>query len=102
MPLLLDLGVGLNYKDGWVNADFYKILRPKFWKKHEKRVDLELDIRYPLPCSNNIVDGVYSGHTLEHLTLSDAYSLLTEIYRVLKPGCWLRINVPDLEKYINF
>lgn len=102
--ILLDLGVGSNYKEGWINADFYRLPRIKFWKKYKERpkVDLELDLRYPLPFSDNIVEGVYSGHTLEHLELDDALSLLSEVYRVLRPGCWLRINVPDLEKYINF
>lgn len=102
--ILLDLGVGLNYKEGWVNIDFYRIPKVKFWKKYKERpkIDLELDLRYPLPFSDNVVDGVYSGHTLEHLELEDALSLLGEVYRVLKPGCWLRINVPDLGKYIDF
>ncbi len=104
MPILLDLGVGANYSVGWINADFYRIPRFKFWKKYEKRskLDIELDLRYPLPCDNELIDGVYSGHTLEHLTLPEAKIFLSEIFRVLKPGCWLRINVPDLEKYIGF
>ncbi len=103
-PLLLDLGVGLNYFDTWINADFYRLPRLIFWKKHKERqkIDLELDLRYPLPFSDNIVDGIYSGHTLEHLSPSDAKTLLSEIFRVLRPGCWLRVNVPDLEKYVNF
>ncbi len=28
--------------------------------------------------------------------------MLCEIYRILKPNCWLRINCPDLEKYVNY
>ena len=52
-------------------------------------------------CPNNIVDGVYSGHTLEHLYPNHAYRLLVEIYRVLKSNCWLRINVPDLKRAID-
>jgi|WetSurSiteA1Bulk_404760.scaffolds.fasta_scaffold19483_2 predicted SAM-dependent methyltransferase len=103
-PLLLDLGVGLNYKDSWINADFYRLPRFKFWKKYEKRpkIDLELDLRFPLPFANNTIDGIYTGHTLEHLSPWESKALLSEIFRVLKPGCWLRINVPDLEKYVNF
>jgi predicted SAM-dependent methyltransferase len=102
--LLLDLGVGVNYTDFWINADFFAMPRLKFWKKYDQRpkIDLELDLRYPIPCDDNMIDGVYSGHTLEHLTMNEAISLLKETYRILKPGCWLRINVPDLEKYIEF
>ena len=63
---------------------------------------MELDLKYPINCDDNIIDGVYSGHTLEHLTPLEALNLLGEIYRVLKPGSWLRINVPDLEMCVNF
>ena len=103
-PLLLDLGVGANYKDGWTHVDFYGIPIRKFWKSHPKRrkPEIETDLRYPLNCPNNIVDGVYSGHTLEHLYPNHAYNLLKEIFRILKPGCWLRINVPDLKRAIEF
>lgn len=63
---------------------------------------METDLRYPLNCPDNIADGVYSGHTLEHLYPNHAYQLLSEIFRILKPGCWIRINVPDLEKIVDF
>ena len=103
-PLLLDLGVGNNFKAGWTHVDFYSI-RFKFWKKYPKQTQLpeiQTDLRYPLNCLSNIVDGVYSGHTLEHLYPNHAYQLLSEVYRVLKPKCWLRINVPDLKYAMDF
>jgi predicted SAM-dependent methyltransferase len=101
-PLLLDIGVGQNYKDGWTHVDFYS-LRLKFWKKYpQHRPEIETDLRYPLNCSNNVVDGIYSGHTLEHLYPKQAYQLLSEMFRVLKPKCWLRINVPDLKRAVDF
>ena len=100
--LLLDLGVGENYKDGWTHVDFYS-LRLKFWKEYtQRRPEIETDLRYPLNCHSNIVDGVYSGHTLEHLYPNHAYLLLNEIFRVLKPKCWLRICVPDLKRSVDF
>ncbi|OFX56509.1 MAG: hypothetical protein A2046_14195 [Bacteroidetes bacterium GWA2_30_7] len=100
-PLLLDIGAGANFKDGWTHVDFY-CLRLWFWKKYPQlRPEIETDLRYPLYCSNNVVDGVYSGHTLEHLYPKHAYQLLCEIFRVLKPKCWLRINVPDLKRAVD-
>jgi len=63
---------------------------------------VETDFRYPLNCPDNIADGVYSGHTLEHLYPNHAYQLLSEIYRILKPSCYLRINVPDLGKAVDY
>lgn len=104
---LLDLGVGDNYNNDWINADFFKVpelKRLKFWKKYPSRPkpDLILDLRYPIKCPDSCVDGIYCGHTLEHLYPYDAINLLREIFRILKPYCWLRINVPDIEKYVNF
>ena len=103
-PILLDLGVGRNYTKNWINADFFLLPRFKFWKKYSQRHkrDLELDLRYPIKCEDNFVDGIYSGHTLEHLFYNEASFLLKEIFRILRPSCWLRINVPDLERIINF
>jgi predicted SAM-dependent methyltransferase len=101
-PLLLDIGVGENFTNGWIHVDFYNI-RLKFWKKYERlSPDIQTDLRYPLNCQSNAVDGVYSGHTLEHLDPNDAFQLLSEIFRILKPKCWLRINVPDLQRAIDF
>lgn len=102
-PLLIDIGAGRNHTDGWLHVDFYKTRLRKFWKKYQFPIpDVETDFRYPLNAKDNIADGVYSGHTLEHLYPNHAYNLLRECYRVLKPGAWIRINVPDLKRAIDF
>jgi predicted SAM-dependent methyltransferase len=103
-PLLVDLGVGLNFTDGWTHVGFYRNRIRKFWKSQPKRrrPEVETDLRYPLFCKSDIVDGIYSGHTLEHLYPNHAYKMLKEIFRVLKPGAWLRINVPDLKRAVDF
>ncbi|MDT7831926.1 methyltransferase domain-containing protein [Flavobacteriaceae bacterium S356] len=102
-PLFLDIGAGRHYTDGWVHVDFYKTRIRKFWKKYQGNIpDIETDLRDPLNCDSNIVDGIYSGHTLEHLFPNHANQLLEECFRVLKPGAWLRINVPDLKRVIDF
>ncbi|HRR19648.1 MAG TPA: methyltransferase domain-containing protein [Ignavibacteriales bacterium] len=102
--ILIDLGFGSNYTDGWIHIDFFSMPKIKFWKKNKlnHKPDIETDLRYPLKCKDNSVDGVYCGHTIEHLWPNEAYRLLREIYRVLKPGSWLRINFPDLKLYIDF
>jgi len=103
IPILLDLGVGNNYKEGWLHADFY-IFRFRFWRKSSKikKPEIELDLRYPLRCPSDSVDGVYTSHTLEHLYPDDAINLLKEIYRILNPNSFLRIIVPDIELAVNF
>jgi len=54
------------------------------------------NFEYPLPFDDNSVDYVFSSHLLEHLFHEDALRLLEEIHRILKPGGWVRICVPDL------
>lgn len=99
---LLNLGAGTLYYDKWINADFY-YLPVKFWKKSKHKIpEWMLDLRYPLNCDDNFFDGIFTEHTLEHLYPFQVQNLLKELHRVLKPGAWLRIAVPDLEKYINY
>ena len=99
--LLLDIGSGTYYTNGWTHVNFFCIR--KFWKSYPvKRAEIETDLRYPLNCTDNTVDGIYSGHTLEHLYPNHAYQLLNEMFRILKPSCWLRINVPDLKRAVDF
>jgi len=94
---LLNLGCGSRYINGWINADFFVI---KFWKAPKSL--WMLDLRYPLKCNSNYWDGVFIEHTIEHLYPIEAKNLLKEVFRTLKKGHWLRISVPDLEKYINY
>lgn len=61
-----------------------------------------VDLRYPLNCDDNVWDGVFTEHTLEHLYPDQAYFLLRELHRTMKPGSYIRITVPDLSKYIDF
>lgn len=96
---LLNLGCGQSYFENWINADFFKGLR--FWKKNN-RPDWMLDLRYPLQCDDNIWDGVFTEHTLEHLYPNQVMQLLKELYRTIKPGAWLRITVPDLKQYVRY
>jgi predicted SAM-dependent methyltransferase len=88
---LLNLGCSSCKFQGWVNADFFNA---------KGAVDWMLDLRYPLNCCDNVWDGVFTGHTLEHLYPNQVMQLLKELFRTMKPGAWLRISVPDLRKYV--
>jgi predicted SAM-dependent methyltransferase len=102
-PLILDIGENSNSPEGWTHVNFYSI-NFKFWKRkaNKQKPDIFTDLRYPLQCPDNVVDGIYSGHTLEHLYPNHAYKLLEEMFRILKPKSWLRINVPDLKIMVDF
>src|SRR3990167_2070030 len=90
----LNFGCGETYYTDWVNVD-------SFFSKH---VDLVLDLRRPLPFSNETIEYCYSEHFLEHLYPDEGLKHLEEVWRVLKPGGVYRIVVPAgirfVEKYL--
>jgi len=94
----LNLGCGDNVVEGYINADFF--YRFKFWKKDILKKEWQLDLRYPLECKDEVFDGIFTEHTFEHLYPSQIKLLLLELYRILKTGRYIRITVPDIEKYV--
>ena len=61
-----------------------------------------MDATKPWKCPDNYWDGIFTEHVLEHLSYKDAIFAIGECYRPLKPGAWLRISVPDIDKFIRF
>jgi predicted SAM-dependent methyltransferase len=59
------------------------------------------DIVKGLPIEDSSVDGMYSSHVLEHLSLYEFRIALGNCYRLLKPGGRFRNVVPDLEKEVR-
>lgn len=84
----LNFGCGDRIADGWINIDFHSD------NAAIRRVNLLTGFPFP----DNYFSAVYSSHVLEHFTPEQALSLLSEAYRVLKPGGILRIVVPDLRE----
>ncbi|MFM6082736.1 MAG: class I SAM-dependent methyltransferase, partial [Dolichospermum sp.] len=85
----------------WINADFFSLGFRNIFKKNTSKPDWMLDLRFPLNCDDDVWDGVFTEHTLEHLYPDQALRLLQELYRTMKPGSWIRITVPDLRKYVD-
>jgi predicted SAM-dependent methyltransferase len=96
---LLHLGSADKKFKGWINADFFCGFKP--WKKFT-RPDWMLDVRYPLNCDDEVWDGIFSEHLIEHLYPAEVMRLLKELFRTMKYGAWLRITAPDLQKYVDF
>lgn len=96
----LNLGCGGNILPGLINADFF--CGYKFWNRNIPKLEWTLDFRKPLNCPDEAFDGIYSEHTLEHLYPQQVGSLLKELFRILKKGAYIRISVPDIEKYIDY
>jgi SAM-dependent methyltransferase len=118
IPDHLHLGCGLTTPDGWLNVDgsFQVALtrRPRLKKllvaaRVLPRIQAEipwspsvvrLNLARPLPFPDDHFAAVYSSHLLEHLFHEHAIALLTECYRVLRPGGICRAVVPDIEAIV--
>jgi len=87
----LNIGCGLNTHHHFINCDY-------LW--HPK-VDLCWDICAGLPFANESMEGIYTEHCLEHLSLAQVQTIFAEAKRILKPNGILRIIVPDVEMYLR-
>ncbi len=50
-----------------------------------------------LPYKDSSVDCIFSEHFMEHLPKETAITFLNECFRVLKPGCRMRMSMPNLK-----
>ncbi len=90
--VLLNVGCGPHVNSSFVNLDYY-------WMPH---IDVCWDItknKYPL--ENESLNGIYTEHCLEHISLDDFIKNVAEFYRMLRPGGSIRIVVPDGELYFT-
>lgn len=101
-------GCGLSAPHEWVNFDASPTLRIQKLPVIGKLLHSKLNVIFPenviygdivkgLPLPLNSCDGLYCSHTLEHLALEDLKIALRNSYEILKPGCYFRCVVPDLE-----
>lgn len=59
-------------------------------------------INYPWPIEHNSVDEILSEEFLEHVSFKETVSVLSEMYRILKPNGKARIQVPDIGKCMHY
>jgi len=98
-PLVkIHIGCGTVYRDGWINIDNNS-------DNNISKLDLNWDIRNPLPFDDNTVDFIYNEHFIEHLSVEEGQKTIKDFMRILKKGGVLRISTPDLaitiNKYLN-
>ena len=94
----------------WTNYDASPVLRferipllGRLYTKNSARFPANAkygDIAMGLPIADNVCDGVYCSHVLEHLSLEDCEKALKNTYRILKNGGVFRLVMPDLERYV--
>jgi glycosyltransferase involved in cell wall biosynthesis/predicted SAM-dependent methyltransferase len=85
-PLFLNLGCGLDVRDGFINIDLFSD-DPNVIKMDIRKLDL------PDACA----DLVLASDVLEHFSHRETADLLKEWIRVLKPGMNMLIRCPSLK-----
>jgi len=81
-PRRLNVGCGLDIREGWVNLDSVDY-------GGNQLCDLN---QYPWPFPDNHFDEVYASHILEHMGNFNA--VVTELWRVCRPGAIITVKVP--------
>lgn len=89
--LILDVGCGPNINSSNINLNY----------EWQPGVDVCCDITRGLPLKHDYVAGIYTEHCIEHIPFDAALFVFREFYRVMKPGTYARIIVPDLEIYVD-
>lgn len=95
-PIKLNVGCGTDYKKGWINID-----NNSDQNIDKNKLDLNWDLRNPLPFDDNSVDFIFHEHFIEHLTVEEGQKIIKDLMRVLKPGGVMRIATPDLVSIVN-
>jgi predicted SAM-dependent methyltransferase len=86
------LGCGYERLPGFVNCD----------RMRNDAVEVVIDLRGALPFATGSVKGIFHQHFLEHVDHPRAArNVFRESARILRPGGYLRVGVPDLERYIE-
>jgi len=93
-----NIGAGLFFHPFWTNVDY----ATEHYRQVQNKPFLHYDLMElkPLPIEDNIAELVYSSHTIEHVNDEAALNLLSESYRILKPGGAIRLTTPDA--YLEF
>ncbi|HSX15575.1 MAG TPA: methyltransferase domain-containing protein [Candidatus Saccharimonadales bacterium] len=92
-PIKLNVGCGTDYKEGWINIDNNS-------DNNIEKLDLNWDLREPLPFPDRSVDYIFNEHFMEHLTPEEGIKANQDFLRVLRKGGVLRIAMPNLEETV--
>ncbi|MGL1902902.1 MAG: hypothetical protein OCC49_12245 [Fibrobacterales bacterium] len=72
---------------GWCSIDLSELCK----------VNYSISSQFRLPYDDGTVDFLYHSHILVRYSRSEAYCLMKECQRIMKPGGIIRVVVPDLE-----
>jgi len=87
----LHIGCGDHIIEGWLNTDGHP------WAAGVTK----LDATQVFPFPDASFDYIYSEHMIEHVSFDSGSKMLSECFRVLRPGGHLRVCTPDLEFLVD-
>jgi predicted SAM-dependent methyltransferase len=92
-PRFLNLGSGPRglAASNWINVDAFP----------DTNVHHLMDFGRRFPFEDGSFDGIFSEHVLEHFTWEDGEHVLRECRRILAPGGFLRVIVPDASRIMR-
>ena len=89
---LLNVGCGPHADLNYINLDYW-------WTP---QINICWDIvKKKYPIANNVLDGIYTEHCLEHIPHESFKANCKEFFRMLKSGGAVRIIMPDGELYLD-
>lgn len=88
---LLNLGCSYWPQEGWINTDIETGIKGVTY----------LDVTEQFPFEDQEIDYIFSEHLIEHIGYNGIVNMLSESYRVLKPGGVVRIAMPDMKFIFN-
>ena len=89
-PTAYNLGCGNKKWDGWINVDL-----------HSDIADIKCDLR-KLEIASDSADAVAAVHVLEHFYEWEAFDVLTEWKRILKPNGKMILELPCMDKVFAY
>lgn len=98
--LKLHLGSGGSYLPGWINVDNFEY-ENNDTSRTDSVYDIKMDIR-ELDVEDDSVDEIMLIHVMEHFVRWESIGLIKQFHRKLKPGGLLIIEMPDLDKCIEW
>lgn len=85
----LNWGCGPERPEGWFNSDVMQYGPPD---DHFHQGDIVMGLPWP----DGFFEGAVAHHSLQSLAAWELDHGLNELHRVIRPGGWLRITVPDV------
>lgn len=89
----LDLGSGNKKEAGWIGVDCRQ--------GGKIQPDVVADLRERLPFPDDYADEIRAIHIIEHFYPWEVDEIVKEWARVLKPGCMMAIECPDIDKVLR-